>query len=254
MSGRAARLEVRGPDGRPRQPAALESNRVSVGRITPVSRPDISLEPDPHQWVGRFHCLLEAEAGAWWVTDNATVNGTYVRSGRGEPERISGRHRLQDGDVILILGDVDPDGARYWELAFCDPFATRQAVTGRLEPAACVEYDWAQARIFRRQGSVRSEIQLPPKPHQLVRFMVSQSERNGWAPVACTHDELIRAVWGEESEWALGRGFTRENLRDLVAELRQRLEPDPARPCIIQAVKGLGYRLVTCPPARPTGA
>ena len=85
MSGRAARLEVRGPDGRPRQPAALESNRVSVGRITPVSRPDISLEPDPHQWVGRFHCLLEAEAGAWWVTDNATVNGTYVRSGRGEP-------------------------------------------------------------------------------------------------------------------------------------------------------------------------
>lgn len=91
--------------------------------------------------------------------------------------------------------------------------------------------------------------ELSPKAHQLIRYMAQRSQQNGGAPVACGHDELIHAVWGDPSEWPPYRSYTRENLRDLVSDLRRRIEPDPAKARLLQAVPGQGYRLMICPPA-----
>jgi len=77
--------------------------------------------------------------------------------------------------------------------------------------------------------------------------MADRSRANGWVPVACTHEELIRAVWGEGDTAPFG--FTAENLRDLVSELRKRLEPDRPKGAasrLLETVPGVGYRLVVC--------
>ncbi len=244
---RQAYIEIRGPDGQETAVTMLGSDRVTIGRSVPDNCPDVPLAPDPQQLVSRLHCLLEREGGAWWISDNATPNGTFLRHGDDEPEKISSRRRLQDGDVVCILGDLRPGGPYYWELVFNDPFATRRAEPRPTRPPVCIEYDHVQAKLFRRQGGRRDEIvALAANPHQLVRYMVRRSEESG-APAACTHDELIRAVWGDPTTWRHERSYTKENLRDLVSDLRQRLEPDPSHPRVLEAVPGYGYRLVTCP-------
>jgi pSer/pThr/pTyr-binding forkhead associated (FHA) protein len=57
---------------------------------------DVSLPWDTE--VSRLHAELEAIAGEWTVSDDGlSRNGTYVNG-----QRISGRHRLRDGDVIGV--------------------------------------------------------------------------------------------------------------------------------------------------------
>jgi DNA-binding response OmpR family regulator len=48
-------------------------------------------------------------------------------------------------------------------------------------------------------------------------------------------------VWGEEPH----APHTREDLARLVYDLRRKLEADPARPRLLQTVRGFGYRLIT---------
>lgn len=55
----------------------------------------------------------------------------------------------------------------------------------------------------------------------------------------CMKDDLIRAVWPEES---LVDGLRDDSLAQLVHRLRSKIEPDPARPSRIQTIPGRGYR------------
>lgn len=251
-----SRLEVHAPDGRSFD-VELVPGRVHVGRTAPGHTPDVVLEPDPDRWVGRLHCLLEYDSGAWWLSDNGTVNGTFLRRG-DQTERVLTRLRLQNQDVIRILGGLSAGGdLRYWDLVLSDPYATRQAPrllpdpSVRPEPPECLEYDWIQAKLFCRRGTTRQEVEgLSPLAHRLVRHMADRSRANGWVPVACTHQELIAAVWGDGDD--APAGFTTEHLRDLVSELRKRLEPDRGRgeaSRLLETVQGIGYRLVVCVPS-----
>jgi DNA-binding response OmpR family regulator len=105
-----------------------------------------------------------------------------------------------------------------------------------------VEYDWVSARLFRRRGRTRHEVVgITPLTHRLVRYMAARSRECGGVAVACTHAELVNAVWGD------AYGYTAANLRDLVAELRKRLEPERPRGApskLLETVSGIGYRLV----------
>ena len=67
--------------------------RASVGRA--LSN-EIALPWDTE--VSRLHAELECIGGEWTVSDDGlSRNGTYVNAGR-----ISGRHRLRDGDVLRV--------------------------------------------------------------------------------------------------------------------------------------------------------
>src|SRR3954469_13798261 len=67
--------------------------RISVGRGLTN---ELSLPWDTE--VSRLHAELECLAGEWTVSDDGlSRNGTYVNN-----QRISGRHRLRDGDLIRV--------------------------------------------------------------------------------------------------------------------------------------------------------
>ncbi len=72
--------------------AALPAGRrLTVGRR---ASNDIVLDDDPE--VSRVHAELEPLAGDWAVADEGlSRNGTFI-----EDERVSGRRRLDDGDMI----------------------------------------------------------------------------------------------------------------------------------------------------------
>ena len=232
-------LEVHGPDGE-EFTVELTQDRVTIGRFPDFN--DVGLEPDPQQLVTRkVHCAVERDAEGWWVVDNGSVNRTFLQRGQ-TVEVVSGRAPIADGDTIRILGRLAEEGGPvYWQLTFQDPLKT-QRVEGVLR-IAYLEYDWIQARLFRVDGLNRQEVpNLRPQEHKLIRYMDQRNRANDNVPVMCTYEELITALWGEESY-----GHAETDVTHLVWELRQKIEPDPKEPCFVQNVRGLGYRLVTCP-------
>jgi pSer/pThr/pTyr-binding forkhead associated (FHA) protein len=81
----------------------LERNRVTIGRN---EGNDVRLEWDAG--VSRVHAALERLGSEWMVSDDGlSRNGTWVNG-----ERLSGRRRLRDGDVIAVGNST---------IAFCDP-------------------------------------------------------------------------------------------------------------------------------------
>ena len=76
-----------------------------------------------------------------------------------------------------------------------------------------------------------AEIKLTPKEYDLLRHLVRHAGK------VLTHQYLLREVWGPT--------YMREThyLRVYIGTLRQKLEPDPARPRYILTEPGVGYRL-----------
>ncbi|MDP2710873.1 MAG: FHA domain-containing protein [Solirubrobacteraceae bacterium] len=87
-------LVLRGGDGDQRlfvlEPAVT---RVTIGRS---AGNDVSLEWDTE--VSRLHAELECLGDEWTVADDGlSRNGSFLNG-----QRISGRHRLRDGDVLRV--------------------------------------------------------------------------------------------------------------------------------------------------------
>lgn len=86
--------------------------------------------------------------------------------------------------------------------------------------------------LVRRQVNLAgSEVHLSPKEYDLLKELVTHSGR------VLTHQHLLKQVWGpahvEETQY----------LRVYIGQLRQKVEPDPARPRYIVTEPGVGYRL-----------
>jgi two-component system KDP operon response regulator KdpE len=83
------------------------------------------------------------------------------------------------------------------------------------------------ARVVTRAGR---EIKLTATEYALLRLFVKHPGR------VLTHRYILREVWGPKSE------EHRQYLRVYVTHLRQKIEPDPARPSLISTQSGIGYR------------
>ena len=93
-AGAESRLFLRDGSGRQQTTAlSAETDRLTIGR---EQGSDIHIEWDTE--VSRLHAQLE-RVGADWVLvdDGLSRNGTYVNG-----ERLTGRRRLRDGDILLV--------------------------------------------------------------------------------------------------------------------------------------------------------
>lgn len=77
------------------------------------------------------------------------------------------------------------------------------------------------------------EVRLSRREHELLDYLARHADH------VVTHKQILREVWGpahvEDTAY----------LRVYVNQLRQKLEPDPARPRLIVTEPGVGYRLKT---------
>jgi len=90
-----------------------------------------------------------------------------------------------------------------------------------------ISVDLARRETHSPDGSVH----LTPLEYRVLQTLARQ------AGMIVTSNQLIREVWGPDR-----LGDTR-SLRVCLKNLRQKLEPDPARPQFIVTEAGLGYRL-----------
>ena len=76
-----------------------------------------------------------------------------------------------------------------------------------------------------------SRIQLSPKEYRLLQVL---AQHQG---TVVTHQQLLKEVWG------VSRVSDSHYLRIFIRKLRQKIEPDPAKPRILLTELGVGYRL-----------
>jgi two-component system KDP operon response regulator KdpE len=117
-----------------------------------------------------------------------------------------------------------------------DELAARMRVAQRhaqldQEPALFTSGD-LQVDLARRLVMIKGQqVKLTPTEYALMRMLVQHAGK------VLTHRQLLREVWGPE--------YLDEThyLRVYFAQLRQKLEIDPARPRLILTEPSVGYRL-----------
>jgi two-component system, OmpR family, KDP operon response regulator KdpE len=90
-----------------------------------------------------------------------------------------------------------------------------------------IRVDLAKRRIFLKDG----EIHLTPIEYRLLTVLIKNAGK------VVTHTHLLKEVWGPPYT-----GQT-EYLRVYMAQLRRKLEEDPAQPKLLINEPGIGYRL-----------
>jgi len=76
------------------------------------------------------------------------------------------------------------------------------------------------------------EVHLTPTEYEILKYLSLQADR------VVTHSQVLRAVWGPNSE------AETHYLRIYVASLRRKIEANPSQPSLIVTEPGVGYRLV----------
>src|SRR5580658_8981757 len=89
--------------------------------------------------------------------------------------------------------------------------------------------------VNRRVTLGESEIHLSPKEYNLLRFLVAHAGK------VVTHQQLLKEVWGPAHVEDV------QYLRVLMRQLRQKIEPDSAVPCLLITEPSVGYRLLIQP-------
>jgi two-component system KDP operon response regulator KdpE len=119
---------------------------------------------------------------------------------------------------------------------------SRRATSADSTPVAVlgsVTVDLAAHRVTALDGKTESEIRLTPTEWHLLEVLLRHPGR------LLSHRQLLAQVWGPGYETAGG------NLRVYMAQLRRKLEADPARPRYLLTEPGMGYRFQPAPQEQP---
>jgi two-component system KDP operon response regulator KdpE len=106
---------------------------------------------------------------------------------------------------------------------------SEDAAESGLLRAGDLTVDYDRRRVLRGQA----EIRLTPKELDLLTLLVRNHDR------VLTHRAILKAIWGANAV------EQPEHLWTLVAQLRRKIEPDPANPRYLLSEPWVGYRFST---------
>lgn len=220
------------------------------------------VEDDRH--IRRF-LRLSLEAEGWRVFETETLRQGLIDAGTRKPDLVIADLGLPDGDGVDLIRDLrtwsqvpvivlsarsdegdkvralDAGADDYIEKPFGVPELLARVRANLRRPRALAEGDAAAStftlgeveidlasRIVRKAGV---PVHLTPLEYRLLGVLVANAGR------VLTHRHLLREVWGpahvEQNHY----------LRVFMANLRHKLERDPAQPTMLLTETGVGYRL-----------
>lgn len=206
---------------------------------------------------------ISLESNGYRVDEAVNAHDALSRAAQLRPDAIILDLGLPDGDgfevlqrlrewtstpvIILSVRDADDDKIRALD-AGADDYLTKPFSTGELlarlrvaqrhvrphEEQAVYTVGQFTVDLTHRRVSIAGEpIKLTPTEYALVRLFLKHAGR------VLTHRQILREVWGPE--YAAETHY----LRVYMAQLRQKLEVDPARPKVFITEPGVGYRMMT---------
>lgn len=215
---------------------------------------------DDETQIRRF-LRISLEANGYHVHETASGEDAIVRTAQLRPDLVILDMSLPDMDglevlkrlrewtqmpvIILSVRDSDRDKVAALDAGADDyltkPFSVDELMA-RIRTAQRHAQPQSEEVIFtsgrlqvdltRRLVSVNGEtIKLTPTEYALLRLLIQHAGK------VLTHQHILRAVWGPE--------YVNEThyLRVYFAQLRQKIEANPALPEIILTEPGVGYRL-----------
>jgi two-component system KDP operon response regulator KdpE len=201
----------------------------------------------------RFHEALTAEEG---IAQAASRQPELILLDLGLPDRdgleviLQVREWSQMPIVVLSARGQERDKIAALDLGADDyvakPFAVgellariraalrRSATLGADGPGGAFRFGRVEVDADKRLVTVEGqEVHLTPNEYKLLQVLIKHAGK------VLTQRQLLSEVWGpNHTEQA-------QYLRVYIAQLRRKLERDPARPKHLQTEPGVGYRLVT---------
>jgi len=197
------------------------------------------------------YVIDEAESGQEAILKSARLRPDIIILDLGLPDMggLDMLKRLREWSqvpvIILSVRDSDRDKVALLDAGADDyltkPFSVDELLArmrtaqrhARLEEVPAIfhcgpiEIDMTR-RSVTRNGEI---VKLTPTEYALMRLLIQHAGK------VLTHKQILKEVWGAE--------YVDEThyLRVYFAQLRQKLEDDPARPKIIHTEPGVGYRL-----------
>jgi len=203
---------------------------------------------------GHGYRLIEAFTGEEGLTEVATRNPDVVLLDLGLPD-IDGlevtkrlREWTQVPVIVISAREQEEDKIRALD-AGADDYLTKPFGAGELLARirvalrrAALQHSGSEVSVFvldnlkvdlsKRQVFLSdAEIHLTPIEYRLLTVLIK------YAGKVITHNQLMREVWG------LAYVDQSHYLRIYMAQLRHKLEADPARPKFFINEPGVGYRL-----------
>ncbi len=200
--------------------------------------------------------LFEAETGADGLVQAAGRQPAVILLDLGLPDmdglEVTARLREWTATPIIVLSarEQERDKVRALDAGADDyltkPFGADELLArirvslrhrarqeaGQEEPlfqAGSLEVDFARRRVL----LAGEEVHLTPIEYRLLTTLIRYADR------VVTHNQLLREVWGPRQVNQV------QYLRVYMAQLRQKLETDPARPRYFINEPGIGYRFRT---------
>ena len=110
--------------------------------------------------------------------------------------------------------------------------ALRHAAQAGGAPQPVFEVGALRLDLARREVKLNGEdVHLTPLEYRLLSLLAQHAGK------VLTHSHILKEVWGP------GHAAQTHYLRVYMAQLRRKLEPDPARPRLLMTEPGVGYRL-----------
>jgi DNA-binding response OmpR family regulator len=138
----------------------------------------------------------------------------------------------EESDIVLGL-NLGADDYVTKPFSIKELLARAAAFLRRAKKEVQDAYEFGGYRLdisARRLTRKNKEIELSPKEYNLLEYFVKKPGR------ALTRDEILNAVWSYDCV------VTSRSIDRFVTTLRNKIEPDPARPIFIHTIRQIGYR------------
>jgi hypothetical protein len=208
----------------------LNKPAAVVGRYTLQNQPDIALNDEV---VSRRHIEILLKDDRYWVKDLGSTNGTMLNDDR----IIAGNLYELKHNCKIGLG-VEGSSA-HTVLVFKESEGTN-IIHKKQSPVAkhgeALTVAWLKIDEGKKEAVIDSEEKkLSRKEYELLLFLYKNAGN------VCSRDEIIEAVWPESKDHS---AISDATIDQLIHRLREKVEPEPAKPSRIISKKAFGYMLV----------
>ena len=208
----------------------LNNPYTVVGRRTSQNKPDIELNDDV---ISRRHMEIMLRDDKYWVKDLGSTNGTMLNDDR----IVAGNLYELKHNSKIGLG-VEGASARI-VLVFKESEGTN-IIHGKEHPAGkhgtVPALPWLKIDEGKKEALVDGkQKKLSKKEYELILFLYKNAGN------ICSRDEIIEAVWPESKDPS---AISDATIDQLIHRLREKVEPEPAKPSRIISKKAFGYMLV----------
>ncbi len=207
----------------------LGKRSVVIGRRTAQYVPDIELNDEV---VSRRHLEIVQQGDRYMVKDLGSTNGTMLDDDRILPDTLYDlKHNCKIGlgvegesaHVVLVFKESDSTN-----------IIGKKAAAGK--PGKAAEVAWLKIDEGKKEAVVDGKpARLSRKEYALLVYLYEHAGQ------VCSRDEIIGAVWPETQDLS---AISDATVDQLIHRLREKVEPEPAKPERVVSKKAFGYMLV----------